>query len=730
MTILEFGRYQLNEMRGQLLLDGKEVSLQPKTLQLLFLLVQNSHRTVTKDEIIGKIWEGRVVEENNLAQRIFHLRRTLDQCEETKQAIVTVSGVGYRFNVPVTIREMQVIEPGRQPNFEAGAGAEGGLKSGDASKPPAARGGTRWSRTPRFLANRLTGRVPALILLVLVAGLIYAGWRWRATVNKDRFSNGGVVSTLVTLPGSKRFPAFSPDGKFITFTASGETSENYDIYVKMVNQADPIRITNNAAYDQQSIWSPDGLHLAFLRAPAIAEERFHLIIIPAFGGVEREVGRVWGGLAWSPDGQWLAVSDKEKKEEATGIWLLSVDGSMRRNLSKPALKSNVYDTYPAFSRSGEELLFVRWTSDAAGELFVANIADGRLRQLTFDQQNIQSPQWSPDGKEILFVSSRSGYRRLWRVPASGGAPSLVENFPADIDQIAVSPTTGAIAFSQNLFERAIDVYTPGDKVTNGLDPCKINSSRPEDAPRISPDGQSIVFESQRTGWNEIWTARTDCTRQTQVTNFGEHIGGSPAWSADGKRIIFSRFIKGQSEIASINADGTDYRQLTFDRTTNVVASSSRDGQWIYFNSDRTGPYQVYRMPAAGGPVTQVTTGGGFNAIESYDSKFLIYNRNEVLWRKDLVTGEESKIPELAEINVGRYWDLTPEAIYYVPQKQKTPAPTYRYDLRTKAITLVDDQRRQSLQLLPGLAVSALEDRIAISYLIIANGVIMQMEGWK
>ena len=136
------------------------------------------------------------------------------------------------------------------------------------------------------------------------------------------------------------------------------------------------------------------------------------------------------------------------------------------------------------------------------------------------------------------------------------------------------------------------------------------------------------------------------------------------------------------------------------------------------------------MPAAGGPEIQVTSGGGFNAIESYDGKFLIYNRNEILWRKDLVTGEESKIPELAEINVGRYWDLTPEAIYYVPQKQKTPAPTYRYDLRTKAITLVDDQRRQSLQLLPGLAVSALEDRIAISYLIIANGVIMQVEGWK
>ncbi|MFM8394755.1 MAG: hypothetical protein ACKOB4_12615, partial [Acidobacteriota bacterium] len=497
-----------------------------------------------------------------------------------------------------------------------------------------------------------------------------------------------------------------------------------------VNQGDPIRITNNAAYDQQSTWSPDGLHLAFLRAPAVAEGRFHLIITPAFGGVEREVGRVWGGLAWSPDGQWLAVSDKEKKEDATGIWLLSVDGSTRRNLSSPPAGSNVYDTYPAFSKSGEELLFVRWSSDAAGELFVAKVADGRLRQLTFDQQNIQSPQWSPDGKEILFVSSRSGYRRLWRIPVSGGAPSLVENFPGDIDQISVSPTTGAIAFSQNLFERAIDVYTPGDKLKSGSDPCRINSSRPEDAPRISPDGQSIVFESQRTGWNEIWTARTDCTRQTQVTNFGEHIGGSPAWSGDGKRILFSRFIKGQSEIASINADGTDYRQLTFDRTTNVVASSSRDSQWVYFCSDRSGPYQIYRMPAAGGPQIQVTSGGGFNAIESYDSKFLIYNRNEILWRKDLVTGEESTIPELEAINVGRYWDLTPEAIYYIPQKQKSPAATYRYDLRTKAITLVDDQRRQSLQLLPGLAVSALEDRIAVSYLIIANGVIMQIDGWK
>lgn len=728
MKIMEFGRYQLNEMSGQLLLDGREVSLQPKTLQLLFLLVENHQRTVTKDEIIARIWQGRIVEENNLAQRIFHLRRALGECEETKLAIVTIAGAGYRFDMPVRVRNLAVLEP---VTDSAAPGMDGESVEESSAQPRSENGAASLRRRLRSRSAAIIGLVALFVVgLIIIGGRLASSRRSHGARSSNPAESGGLVSTLVALPGYKRFPAYSPDGKFITFTASGETSENYDIYVKMIDQADPIRITTNEAYDQQSTWSPDGLHLAFLRAPAIAEERFHLIITPAFGGVEREVGRVWGGLAWSPDGQWLAVSDKEKKDEATGIWLLSVDGSTRRNLSRPAPKSNVYDTYPAFSRSGEELLFVRWSSDAAGELFVAKVADGHLRQLTFDEQNIQSPQWSPDGKEILFVSSRSGYRRLWRIPVSGGAPSLVENFPADIDQISVSPTTGAIAFSQNLFERAIDVYTPGDKLKTGSGPCRINSSRPEDAPRISPDGQSIVFESQRTGWNEIWTARTDCTRQTQVTNFGEHIGGSPAWSGDGKRILFSRFIKGQSEIASINADGTDYRQLTFDRTTNVVASSSRDGQWVYFCSDRSGPYQIYRMPATGGPEIQVTSGGGFNAIESYDGKFLIYNRNEILWRKDLETGEESRIPELAEINVGRYWDLTPEAIYYVPQKQKTPAPTYRYDLRTKAITLVDDQRRQSLQLLPGLAVSALEDRIAISYLIIANGVIMQIEGWK
>jgi Tol biopolymer transport system component/DNA-binding winged helix-turn-helix (wHTH) protein len=720
MNIMEFGPFQLDQKRRQLLHNGKEIYLQPKTLKLLFLLVEKHGCTVTKDEIMNLIWEGRIIEENNLAQRIFHLRRALGEYEEMKQAIVTVPGVGYRFDLPVRIvssaddQTSPVANETPIPPIETVAARESGILTRFRSSPG------RW----------------ILLILVIIMGGVWLGRSVRMgkflPLNKAN-STAPIVTTFAALPGSESFPSFSPDGKFIAFTWDNDTKQNHDIYVKMVNQGEFIRVTSNPAYEQQATWSPDGLNIAFLRAPNLAGDRYHLMVTPALGGTEREVARVWGGLDWSPDGKWFAVSDKEPQDVSTGIYLIAADGSSRRKLSLPKDEDRVYDTFPTFSNDGRELAFVRWKSDASGELFIINITDGRLRQLTFDDTNIQSPHWSYDGKEILFTSSRSGNRRLWRIPVTGGPAQLVENFPNDIEHITISPASPVIAFTQNIFERAIDLYSPRK---DGPPPCEINSSRPEDGPRISNDGKFVVFESQQSGWNEIWTARTDCSELFQVTKFNEHVGGSPVWSHDGKRIIFGRFIDGQSDIVSINADGTDYRRLTSHPGTDVLPSASHDGKWIYFSSDRDGRYEVYRLPTDGGKDFQITRNGGNNGFESFDGQSLIYTRNEILYRKNLSNGpngeegEEGPIPELAGINVSRYWALTPDAIYYVPQKQKSVAPTYRYDLKTRAITLVNDQRRASLQLLPGISVSPQEDRIAISYLKFVYGDIMLVKGWK
>lgn len=100
MQIYKFGKCYLNTTARRVVKNGKYLELTPKTFDVLQLLVENFGEIVTKDEFLGKVWNGSFVEEGNLAVHISKLRRLLD---ETKNApfIETAHGSGYRFISPV-----------------------------------------------------------------------------------------------------------------------------------------------------------------------------------------------------------------------------------------------------------------------------------------------------------------------------------------------------------------------------------------------------------------------------------------------------------------------------------------------------------------------------------------------------------------------------------------------------------------------------------------------------
>lgn len=100
MQIYKFGKYYLNTAARRVIKNGKYLELTPKTFDVLQLLVENYGAIVTKDEFLGKVWNGSFVEEGNLAVHISKLRGLLD---ETKNAsfIETAHGSGYRFILSV-----------------------------------------------------------------------------------------------------------------------------------------------------------------------------------------------------------------------------------------------------------------------------------------------------------------------------------------------------------------------------------------------------------------------------------------------------------------------------------------------------------------------------------------------------------------------------------------------------------------------------------------------------
>ncbi len=283
---------------------------------------------------------------------------------------------------------------------------------------------------------------------------------------------------------------------------------------------------------------------------------------------------------------------------AAEIYLMNADGTNARRLTENAYA----DGFPALSPDGTRVVFDSNRLRVGGEPF--NTADLFLMNADGTGQTHlirgSSATWSPDGKMIAYHASASG----------NGQP--------------IKPDPGAATNDNDIF-----VMNIGDFLKNGSRPKNITNSPDaiDDDPDWSPDGQKIVFTSHAVTDNpinsataEIYVIDADGTgKPVRLTNNTEE-ERAPAWSPDGKRIVFSCRRGGPDfEICVMNADGAAQVQLTDNSLPDLTASWSPDGTKIVFHrrvGDR-GHLQLFLVNADGTGEMQLTFPPGLNAFPNW-----------------------------------------------------------------------------------------------------------------
>ncbi len=473
---------------------------------------------------------------------------------------------------------------------------------------------------------------------------------------------------LTSYPGLEKQPTFSPDGSQLAFVWDGEKRDNIDIYVKTVGPGQPLRLTTDPLSDFSPAWSPDGSQIAFLRSRG--GERAELFLIPPTGGTERKVTELspettFTTLAWSPDGQYLAFSDRFGDMMSLGIILLSLETGERIHLTSPS-ESETRDYQPVFSADGKTVYFVRSSSGA--DLYSVP-AEGGEPQWISRAGSVSSMALAPDG-EALVLGRELG--ELLRVPVSGG--TSIRMMGLEGRDLAISRQGLRLAVAQQ--SHSTNIWKLDLKTANGESGTPfLVSTRFDGCPAFSRGGEKIVFSSARSGELEIWTCNPDGTSLLQLTTIGNC--GSPRWSPDGNWIAFDREVEGTYDIHVVSATGGAALQVTDSESEDVLASWSGDGQFIYFTSNRTGENQVWKIPFgqreddAIRSAIQVTQNGGFRPIESLDGKYLYYLKYRAdrrIWRMPVEGGEEVLVSE--SINAWwPNWDLALDGIYFVDRQE-------------------------------------------------------------
>ncbi|MFQ5740734.1 MAG: hypothetical protein ACE5JX_17155 [Acidobacteriota bacterium] len=242
------------------------------------------------------------------------------------------------------------------------------------------------------------------------------------------------------------------------------------------------------------------------------------------------------------------------------------------------------------------------------EVYVTDYDGSGIRTITANGGLNKFPAWSPDNTKLAFVTKLPKRHRweLWIQDLAGGrvvvsAPSSYVSSPALFGSQLVYASRAASALDSDIFLSALD----GSGRRNLSNHQGIDTS-----PTFSPTGQQIAFVSDRSGTPQLWVMDSDGSNVRRLVFEGGHCD-SPAWSPDGRFILYSWQAPGQWThdvyVAEV-ATGRIY-QLTSGRGSNENPAWSPDGRHVVFQSDRTGTKQIFIMNADGKNLKQITAYG-------------------------------------------------------------------------------------------------------------------------
>ena len=306
-------------------------------------------------------------------------------------------------------------------------------------------------------------------------------------------------------------PQTSPDGKWVAYTVGGVDAEkdkrDSDIWMASWDGADQVRLTfTDDSSESAPRWSPDGRYLAFLAARGDEEQKkkgSQVWLLNRAGGEAQKLTDIKGGVAayaWSPDGKRLVlvVNDPDPNDEPEKL------EGWKRKTSPPIVINRYF-----FKQDREGYLRNLHT-----HLSLFDVETRKADVLTSGPFDDSAPAWSPDGKQVAFISKRgadpdrTADTNLFVIEARPGAEMRqLTTFPGpDEGQPSWSPDGGWIAYLQgdepkfssyNLSKLAVIRESGGapQVLTGSLD-------RSVDGPLWTPDGKSLVFfvEDDRTAY--------------------------------------------------------------------------------------------------------------------------------------------------------------------------------------------------------------------------------------
>jgi TolB protein len=349
---------------------------------------------------------------------------------------------------------------------------------------------------------------------------------------KDTGPSVVALEQLTDLAGEQASPNLSPDGRQLLYASLD--GDDWDIFLQRVGGEIAINLTEDSPSDDfDPAFSPDGEQIAFHST----REGGGLFVMGATGESPRRVSESGFEPAWSPDGRSLVytsehVNDAYNRSTVASLSIVDLETGVTRELFAGD------GVGPAWSPGGARIAF--WALvEGQRDLWTISAEGGQALRVSQDTHTDWNPLWSPDGRHLYFISDRGGSPDLWRIAIDEASGQVRGD---------LQPVTVGIA---NVWEACMSA--DGRPVVHA-------TSKALSFISISPDGEWLAMGT-RTPQEDLYVMRSDGTGRRRLTD-DPHRDRGPKWSPDGNWLIWYSNRSGSYEIWAVRPDGTDAHPLT------------------------------------------------------------------------------------------------------------------------------------------------------------------------
>ena len=650
-TPFKLGQFTVTPNENRISSSSDEVDaeqckiLQPKIMDVLVYLAARYPNLVSRNELIETVWLGNFpVGEKTLTNAIWSIRQTLEQ--ESQPVIRTVRGSGY-----LLLQEPQYLQ---QEQSITGQSA------------------------PIFSKKHKIVTAAILLGMTLLFGL-----QPSLSLVDDAADQKPQISNVTTSPGRELYPAVSPDGQSMAYLWR-KVGVQSDLYLKPLNQPNGKlrQLTFGDDNEYQPVWSHDAKHLYFPRKNW-DNRRCAIIQLTLNTKVQREIARCPAGheinLAMSHDGKTLAFTGNSDEDETAGIYFLDLTDNkatpQRFSCAQDcADKDKHRDIGFAFSPDGLSIAVSRRVESMVENLFIVDLATRQSKQLTFGEGDIKGFAWHPEGDKIIYGLAKSRTREGFVINVQSGQTTPL-NLPG-FSYPQFVPNTSEVLFHQWQNHSFItQLSLPNNPLTKKASQHSPTSPFPllqsafdYHSAHYSEKTKRLVFTSNQSGYNELWSADTQGGAVKKLTELKTNLT-FPRWSHDGKTIVFLGPKEKQlgNNIYLLDIQSQNISLLSSDFDGHFRPTWSYDDQSILAVVKKGSDSRLYRIPINAGKPQQLLEQNVLFAVQDQQQRiWFTRSRNDGLWVFDPTKTAENVTQWLSaeQFKIRFNWTVTKQGIYF------------------------------------------------------------------